>query len=142
MKTEITRKKNRCYCINIRRAANAVTEYYDKAIKPSGLTLNQFSLLKNMSRIGVCSVSGLAEYVGLERSTLVRNLKPLFAMGYLEDISAPGARSRQIRVTAQGLRAADIAVPLWEEAQNGLMEKIGTENMQAFMDVLSELETM
>lgn len=64
--------KRACYCINLRRMNARVTEYYDRMLAPSGLTVSQFSLLKNLDRMGECSVTGLAKAVELERSTLAR----------------------------------------------------------------------
>lgn len=136
------RRKSICNCITLRRATNAVTEYYDKVLKPCGLTVNQFSLLSSANRIGVCSVSELAQYVGLERTTLARSLKHLFEEGYIEDISPTGTRSRQMRVTRAGLHVLEVGVPLWEEAQNGVAAKIGEENVNTLMNLLSSLESI
>lgn len=130
MKEKKERAKSKCNCINLRRASNAITEYYDNMLRPGGLTLNQYSLLKNLNRLGVCSTSELAAYVGLERTTLVRTIKPLFQKGFIEDISTEGTRNRQIQVTSTGTQVLDICGPLWEEAQRGVELKIGSKNVQ------------
>jgi len=139
---EITRKKSGCSCIDLRRATNAVTEYYDKLLEPSGLTVNQYSLLDNLNKIGICSVSELAECVGLERTTLVRSLKPLFEAGYIEDISLSGTRNREMRVAPAGIKSLEVAIPLWKEAQNGVKNKIGEENVNVLIGLLSLLESL
>ena len=69
--------KSQCYCMNLRRAANAVTDYYDAVLKDLGVSVSQFSLLLNLARMETANTSELAERVKLDRSTLVRNLKPL-----------------------------------------------------------------
>ncbi|MDR0434896.1 MAG: MarR family winged helix-turn-helix transcriptional regulator [Gracilibacteraceae bacterium] len=136
------RAKTVCSCINLRRAANAITEHYDRLLEAGGLTVNQYSLLKNLKRLGVCSTSDLAVHVGLERTTLVRTIKPLFAKGYMEDISPVEARNRQIQVTANGAEVLEVCEPLWEKAQKSVEEKIGAENVPVLMQMLSMLEEM
>lgn len=69
--------KSKCHCITMRRAANAITDYYDRALSETGLSTSQFSLLISLSRLGEASTSELAGYVDLERSTLVRDLRLL-----------------------------------------------------------------
>lgn len=142
MKERKKRATNMCHCINLRRAANSITEYYDRTLESGGLTLNQYSLLKNLKRLGVCSTSEWAEYVGLERTTLVRNLKPLFLRGFIEDISITGTRNRQIQLTTNGIAVLDICDSLWEKAQKGVEDKIGADNVPLLMQLLSKIEDL
>lgn len=130
MEAERARSKRVCYCINLRRINGAVTEYYDRILQPSGLTVSQFSLLKNLERMGESSVSELAKEVELERSTLARSLKPLFAAGYVEDVSQTKARNSRIRVTESGAEVLARAVPLWLEAQEGILGAIGADGVE------------
>jgi DNA-binding MarR family transcriptional regulator len=134
--------KSPCYCINIRRTAGAVTAYYDEMLAPSGLTVNQYSILLNLARLGESSVNGLADYVGLERTTLVRNVKPLLDRGYIEDASPSGARNRRLSVSGVGMRCITAAEPLWEKAQKAIDEKIGTGNVRLLNDLLWKIENM
>ena len=142
MREKIKRVKSKCNCINLRRASNAITEYYDNIMKPSGLTVNQFCLLRNLKRLGVCSTSELAEYVGLERTTLVRTISPLFQKNYVEDISPEGSRNRQIQVTPQGIQALEISIPLWEKAQKAVELKLGSKNLKLLIKFLEKIEEL
>jgi len=140
MRQKKARARSLCHCINLRRASTALTEYYDQLLRPGGLTVNQYSLLKNLHRLGVCSLSELAQSVGLERTTLVRNMKPLFKKGLVADISPQGSRNRQIQVTAAGRQALDLCAPLWEKAQQGVEQRIGFANIILLMQLLAEIE--
>jgi DNA-binding MarR family transcriptional regulator len=131
-----------CHCINIRRAAVAVTDYYDRLLSCAGITLNQFSLLKNLSDIGISSVSRLANHVGLDRSTLVRGLKPLFKAGYIEDISQTGKRDNQMRLTPLGRQTVAIAMPFWEQAQEGVLKQMGEDDLATLTRLLSKMEML
>ena len=138
--SKISRKKTNCYCINLRRATNAITEQYDRQLEPLNLTVSQFSLLINLSQLGVCSVSDLANYVGLQRTTLVRSLKPLFALNYIKDTAKEGKRKREIQLTSFGKNILEQANPLWQKAQDEIEQKIGKENLNFLLEILSSLE--
>jgi DNA-binding MarR family transcriptional regulator len=131
-----------CYCIKVRKIARIMTAYYDKLLAPSGLTLNQYSLLVNLGRLGESNVSELAHYVGLERTTLVRNLRPLLEKGHIRDASRTGARDCRLSVTEVGQEALKIARPLWEKAQKGIDDKIGADNVKLLDELLNGLETL
>jgi DNA-binding MarR family transcriptional regulator len=104
--------------------------------------LNQFSLLDNLKKIGVSTVSGLADYVGLDGSTVVRGLKPLLKAGYIEDVSEVGKRDHQIQVTKRGLETLDAATPLWEQAQSGVVGQIGEDGLETLTKLLSLIEML
>ncbi|MDR1137761.1 MAG: MarR family winged helix-turn-helix transcriptional regulator [Synergistaceae bacterium] len=120
----------------------AVTDYYDRLLSPAKITLNQFSMLKNLRDIGISSVSRLANHVGLDRTTLVRGLKPLFKAGYIEDISQAGKRDNQIQLTPLGNQTVDIAIPFWEQAQEGVLKQIGEDELITLTRLLSKVEML
>jgi DNA-binding MarR family transcriptional regulator len=131
-----------CYCIKVRRAARIVTAYYDKFLTPSGLTVNQYSLLVNLEKLGESNVSELANHVGLERTTLVRNIKPLLERGYVQDSSRAEARDCRLSVTALGREVLTVAMPLWEKAQKGIDDKIGADKIKLLNELFGGLETL
>ena len=128
-------KKHSCYCINFRRAANSITKYYDN-------TINQFSLLKNILKIEPASVSEIAVKVGLERTTVVRNLKSLFKERLIEDISEKFERNKKVRLTEKGKKTLNSAIPLWEEAQKDIENKIGKENFTNLLKTFDSLNKL
>ena len=115
-----------CLCIRMRRAAQKVTDFYDQMLSSTGLTVNQFSLLVNISRMEGCGTGELARKVGQEKSTLVRTLQPLIRNGLVKDRSSEGERRRRLYLTPQGTATLTKAVPLWKKAQTALAEKLGT----------------
>ena len=135
-------KKHSCYCVNFRRAANSITKYYDNYLKKAGLTINQFSLLKNILKIEPASVSEIAVKVGLERTTVVRNLKSLFKERLIEDISEKFERNKKVRLTEKGKKTLNSAIPLWEEAQKDIENKIGKENFTNLLKTFDSLNKL
>ena len=90
-----------CYCANIKRAENKITALYNRHLEKAGITRGQYALLANIERNPGISVSALAETMDLERTTLVRNLKPLEARGLIVDAACKG-RSRSLQLSVEG----------------------------------------
>ena len=135
---EKRRRSGTCYCIQLRRAASRVTEQYDAA--PVGLTVGQYSLLAHLERLEPVSVSVLAEEMELERTTLVRTLKPVLARHWVADAAEPGRRSRALTLTGAGRSLLEQARPLWRAAQAGVEHRLGEDGVAALEALLDQLE--
>jgi hypothetical protein len=66
-----------CACSQVRRLARKLSSFYDTLLSPEDLTITQYSLLANIELAGQPSHAPLAEKVGMDRTTLTRNLLPL-----------------------------------------------------------------
>lgn len=136
------KKPSTCNCLNMRRASQAITEVYDEFLAPSNLKIGQFSLLKHIDKLGPVSVSDLALIIRLDRTTLVRNLKPLEERGFVTDISTEGTRNRQLKLTDKGIEVYKSAEELWAKAQGFLEEYLGIDNIDIFTTLLSKIEAL
>ena len=134
--------KTPCLCIRMRRASQKMTDFYGRMLASVGLTLNQFSLLVNISRMEGCGTGELARKVGQDKSTLVRTLEPLMREGLIVDRAPENERKRQLHVTQQGRAVLNQATPMWAEAQTRLAAKLGKSHaeLMAFFDRLDELD--
>ena len=128
-----------CYCTNLRRSANAVSDYYDARLRPSGLTAAQYYLLLNLSRLGSANMTRWAEHVGLERSTMVRNIHLLESRGL---IAPAEGRGRPFPLSEAGRAALDAAMPLWEGVQRELEGFLGAEDAQAVLRIGARLQEL
>jgi DNA-binding MarR family transcriptional regulator len=137
MKTELNAAN--CTCFNLRKAARLVAQTYDHHLQPSGLKNTQFSLLQVASKQGPISITDLAAQLAMDRTTLTRNLKPLVRDRFIDIVPGKDARTRNIRVTAHGLRTLKNATPMWEAAQMNLLGKLGTTHWRS---LLKELKTV
>jgi DNA-binding MarR family transcriptional regulator len=135
-------EKSICNCLNLRRASQAITKVYDQFLEPSGLKISQFSLVKCIIRFEPVNVSDLAVELRLDRTTLVRNLKPLEERGLISDISPKGSRNRQLILTNEGKKAFTMAFSLWQDAQNHFEEYLGKEDLDMLLALLSKIEKM
>jgi DNA-binding MarR family transcriptional regulator len=128
-----------CACGKVRMAARAVTRRYDDALRPAGLRATQFAVLIAVSIDGAISISALAKQLGMDRSTLTRNLGPLVDQG-LVAVGAEGwRRSRTLELTRKGKARMQEALPLWEGAQEALKRSLGTRNWETAHEGLDQL---
>ena len=105
-----------------------------------GLTVGQYSLLAHLERLEPVSVSVLAEEMELERTTLVRTLKPVLARHWVTDAAEPGRRSRALTLTGAGRDLLEQARPLWRAAQADVEHRLGEDGVAALEALLDQLE--
>lgn len=139
---EKTPYKSQCYCMNLRRATNAVTDFYDAMLRDLGVSVSQYSLLVNLERMETPSTSDLAAQVNLDRSTLVRNLKPLLERGLILDLAKEGARSHKFAVSEQGSVLLEKGKPLWEQAQETVKGFLTQEDAEMLLRLLRKLQEL
>ena len=106
--------KSKCYCTNLRRSANAITEYYNRCFSDLDLTVAQYYIMVNLSRIKNANSSDLSKIIGLERSTLVRNIQGLIKKGWVNE--GGEGKGRQFKLTKRGMRKAQNARPWHRDA--------------------------
>ena len=129
--------KSPCYCTNLRHSANRATELYDRALAPSGLSVPQYYLLINLSRMGKANAARWAEQVGLERTTLVRNVRLLEQRGL---VTQTEGRGRTFTLTEMGRKTLAQAVICWEKAQREMAELLGEADAQAALRICEKLQ--
>ncbi len=130
---------SQCLCINLRRAARGVSKYYDGALDGFGINVAQYSLLCNLQRLDQPSISSLAEAMGLDRSTLGRNLRVLEGEGLVRMDEGEDQRNRIVQLTDAGHERLAAALPAWEAAQQRLIDKLGAEKREILLALLDEL---
>lgn len=114
-----------CACHKVRMAARALTRSYDDALRSTGLRATQVSVLAAIAVDGSTSITALAEVIGMDRTTLTRNLRPL-ERARLIAIGQEGARrARRLSITPQGRARLKQAIPLWRAAQDELADQLG-----------------
>ena len=116
-----------CLCLASRRAARAITRTFDQALRSYGLKATQFSLLSGLALKGPQSIGALAALLGVDRTTLTRNLAVAEARGLVVVEPGEDARARIASITAEGRRALRRAFAAWREIQNGLTADMGNE---------------
>src|SRR5271163_4451873 len=114
-----------CMAQALRRAARAVSREYDAALAASGLRVGQFSTLAALDRPEPLRLGQLAEGLGMDRTTLNRNLAPLEKKGLVSSkLDLEDARARFLSLTDSGRKALKSAEPAWRRAQARMAAKI------------------
>jgi DNA-binding MarR family transcriptional regulator len=126
-----------CVCFHLRRSARTVTQLYDRMLTPSGLRATQFTLMTVVRRTGGLSFSSLADVLGMDRTTLTRNLRPLQREGLVKIEPGSDRRVRLVRLTRLGERKQSEAQPLWAKAHARVTEGIGEKTWRALQKDLS-----
>jgi DNA-binding MarR family transcriptional regulator len=94
-----------------------MTQHYEAAFKGSGIRATQFTVLATLMQTGPIPVSQLAKTLGLERTTLTRNLVPLESRGLVRISGGSDARVREVCIQPDGVALARRVLPRWEKAQ-------------------------
>ena len=128
-----------CTCGNLRKTSRAITQLYDAVLQPSGLLGTQFQLLGAIAAHGPVPLTPLAEQLGLDPTTLARNLKPLERDGLVEIARGADRRTRMLKITGPGRVALEKALPLWEEAQAWIIGQLGEDRWRAMLGDWSDL---
>lgn len=123
-----------CACANLRRAARLVTQLYAREmggiVEPT-----QFALLSALRKKAGSSQASLGSVLGLDKTSLSRNLRLLHSNGWIEAADeAQDRRERGYRLTDRGREVLAAAFPGWKRAQAKLRSALGTggwERLQA-----------
>src|SRR5262249_40682411 len=118
-----------CIAVRLRLLNRVVTNFYDDALRPLGLKVSQLNLLIVAARLGLARPAQVCEILQLDPSTLSRNVERMRARRWLEVVPEEDARTQPFRLTAQGRRLIEKAVPAWEEAQRQAADLLGDEGI-------------
>ena len=127
-----------CVCFNLRWVTRAVTQFFDAEMRRYGIRPTQGSILLALNTKESWTMAELSDWLGLERTTLVRNLRPLQRDGFVQaDGGGRGGRV-ELSITAIGRKKIEEAMPAWRSAQSAVVKTLGEKRWSA---ILSDLET-
>ena len=128
-----------CACRKMRETSRKITRMYDEALRPARIKCTQFTLLSVVARQDQATLTELAGTLGMDRTTLSRNLGPLERKGLIE-VSAEGyRRARSANITDKGVAVMEKALPLWRSAQRSLKRILGDDIWRRIQRQLTEV---
>ncbi|HUB43728.1 MAG TPA: MarR family winged helix-turn-helix transcriptional regulator [Acetobacteraceae bacterium] len=117
--------RDTCLCLHVQRAARALARRFDDALRPTGLTSGQFSLLMALNRPDPPRMGEVAALLAMDRTTLTANLKPLERRSLLRvTTDALDKRGRRLVLTPPGRAALAAALPLWERTEADIEQSV------------------
>lgn len=128
-----------CMCASFRRAARALTQMYDDALRPHGLRGTQFTILQALSITGEVSQGDLGSLLVLDSTTLTRTLRRMRTHGWIEERPGEDRRERWLKLSAAGRRQFNRASGAWEELQTRLRSRVGSASWSEWLRTATEI---
>jgi DNA-binding MarR family transcriptional regulator len=129
-----------CVCHAVRRVARRVSKRYEDALRPVGLKAGQFTILAALERPEPVPLGQLAADLGMDRTTLSKDLRPLERRGLVRSGRAEtDARVRALQLSGDGRALLARAHPLWSAAQADSHARLAGE---AWADVRASLDRL
>ena len=124
--------------MKLRRLSRAVSRWYDDDVRSLGLKGSQYALLSHVVKLAPIQPGALARAMGLEASTLTRNLRPLLDAGWVALQPGPDARSRLVVATPEGSALREQAQRRWRASQERIQLTLGPARVVALHALLDE----
>jgi DNA-binding MarR family transcriptional regulator len=129
----------RCACFNLRRASRLITRRFDEAFRDFGLKATQLSLLMAIYHAPYQPLSKLASILGMDRTSLTRNLNILYDKGLVLLEGSDDKRERRIGISPEGERLLEEVSPVWRKVQAEVEETLGGEHWGNLLSGLHEV---
>ncbi len=120
----------------MRRASRAVTRSYELVLRPTGLKVTQFTILRLLDYSGEAPQWKIANELCASVDTLTRRLSALRKTGLIEMRKGPHRGEHLYRLTKQGANRLRQAEPYWERAQQRLKMTLGECRWEELMNLL------
>jgi DNA-binding MarR family transcriptional regulator len=134
MHTMIDKVASECVAVRLRMLNRVVTNIYDDALRSLDLKVSQMNILVAAAKMGTARPVDVCEHLHLDVSTLSRNVERMKARGWLEVVPDEDGRSQPFRLTPQGRKLLDKAIPASTEAQQQVRQVLG----KAFAEQLNQ----
>jgi DNA-binding MarR family transcriptional regulator len=127
-----------CTLLRLRRTTRRVTQIYDRHLAPLGIRVTQYSLLGSLMGQPPVPIGVFADIMGMDRTTLTRNIRPLIRAGWIELVPGEDRRQRAIALTPEGKAMFRRAVPLWRQAEGELRAAVGADAIGQLQRLLDQ----
>lgn len=114
-----------CVCYEVRKTARFVINYYDAVLRDADLKSNQFLILVAVAYLKSPNFTKLADFVGIDQSTLARNLVTVEKQKLVSVRTGKNRREKLITLTKKGEQKIEKSFPLWKKAHGRLVGGIG-----------------
>jgi DNA-binding MarR family transcriptional regulator len=131
-----------CAGCNLRLAARRVTQFLEREIAATGLSVAQIGLMARIAAAEDDTLGALAHRTGLDQSTLSRNLRTLEGQGLIEIATVEtDLRRRMVWLTETGARRLEAAIPVWRRAGASLAARFSLDLARRVAEQSEQLTT-
>lgn len=131
-----------CVCYEFRKTSRFIINYYDAVLQDVGLKSNQFIILAAIGYMNSTNFKNLAEFVGIDQSTLARNLVTVEKQDFVAVKPGKNKREKLISLTRKGKNKLHKAFPYWKEAQTGILNVLGRERWKNIQADISDVASI
>ncbi len=133
--------RQHCVCFALRRAARVVTQSFDAEMRRQGIRSTQGTVLSALLVTGPASMAVLSEGLAMERTTLLRNLRPLQRDGLVAIEEGASGSAREISLTPKGKAQIEKLAPAWNAAQQRVVKVLGEARWTQMLADLDQVAT-
>ena len=126
-----------CVCFNLRWVSRSITQHFESELRQHGLLPTQTPILGALAAMPSADMASLSDWLGTDRTTLVRNLRPLERDGLVKVRGKGRGHKVELTITPRGRAALQRFLPDWRKAQKKVVQTLGAERWSA---ILSDLE--
>ncbi|HEX6566390.1 MAG TPA: MarR family winged helix-turn-helix transcriptional regulator [Chthoniobacterales bacterium] len=127
-----------CVCLNLRSAARVVTQFFDAEIRRHGIRPTQRTILMALGGQESWTMAALSDWLGMDRTTLLRNLQPLQRDGMVETVGGGRGERVELSISAKGREKMRESERAWRSAQSAAVKTLGEPRWST---ILSDLKT-
>ena len=128
-----------CTCFNVRRVARVITQFFEAEAGRQGLRPTQTPILRALQAKDGWTMAELSEWLAMERTTLVRNLRPLQRDGLVRARGGGRGIHVELFITEKGRAALARRFPAWRSAQNKVVATLGKGRWSQILRDLEEV---
>jgi DNA-binding MarR family transcriptional regulator len=130
-----------CTCFNVRRISRVITQFFDAEVRRHGIRPTQTPILGALQAKSGWGMAELSDWLGMERTTLLRNLRPLQRDGLVRAKGGGRGGHVELEITAKGRMALAKTVPAWRSVQDKVVAILGEERWSTIIGDLKEVAT-
>ena len=128
-----------CMCSSSRRASRALTQIYERALRPLGLRATQFTILLMLSFAGEVTQGQLGEMLAMDSTTLTRTLEIMCRQGWIAERRGQDRRERRLHLAKRGRMKLNRALPVWEKVQLRLRRQMGEQVWNSLLQITNRV---
>jgi DNA-binding MarR family transcriptional regulator len=126
-----------CVCFNLRWVSRTITHFFAGELAHHGLLPTQTPILASLASQPEATMAELSDWLGMDRTTLIRNLQLLKRDGLVKCAGRGRGHKVSLSLTPKGHSALQQFMPDWRIAQQKVIRTLGRER---WTEILRDLE--
>lgn len=128
-----------CVCFHLRRVARMMSQFFDTEMRRQGLRSTQWPILAALQSLRSSNMAELSGILGMDRTTLLRNLRPLQRDGLVTAEGGVHGGRVEVSITPKGREQFQALLPAWQSAQRTAVRVLGEKRWSS---LIADLETV